>query len=418
MHDATRPTDPSPAPTAPSSWELAARPEIAPSVHPVTPPPRSTPGGGAGFDGRTPSRLPAVRAGIVLGCALVVAVGAAVVMGASPSSPDPSTQGGGQPSAAPSAGPNEQGNGKPNPFGGRPFNGMGPFRGLGPFSAILPFVFGTGPSTVPGIGNGPGDGDRFGGIGFGRITVTAISGQQLTLGTDDGWARTITVTSDTKITKGGQPATIGDVHVGDVVRFTEHRNDDGTWTITNLAVVLPQAAGTVTAVGNDTITITGRDGTSQTIHTTSSTTYHRGSSAADRSDVTVGSTIVAAGERGSDGSLTATTVTIVPARVVGTVSAVNGDTLTISRPDGTTMTVHVSSTTTIAVAGVTNATISDVKPGMVVAVEGTQRSDGSLDASAVRGGQPGKIRDHGGNVPKMAPKTAPTPSGGAPGATG
>jgi nucleoside phosphorylase len=130
--------------------------------------------------------------------------------------------------------------------------------------------------------------------------------------------------------------------------------------------------------------------------------------------VTVGSTIVAAGERGSDGSLTATTVTIVPARVIGTVSAVNGDTLTVSRRDGTTMTVHVSSATTIVVAGVTKATISDVKPGMVVVVEGTQRSDGSLDASAVRGGQPGKVRDHAGD----GPKTVPSPSSGAPGATG
>jgi hypothetical protein len=82
------------------------------------------------------------------------------------------------------------------------------------------------------------------------------------------------------------------------------------------------------------------------------------------------------------------------------------------------MTVRVSSSTTIAVAGVSNATISDVKPGMVVAVEGTQRSDGSLDASAVRGGGPGKIREHAGNVPKTAPKTAPSQSSGASGATG
>jgi hypothetical protein len=82
------------------------------------------------------------------------------------------------------------------------------------------------------------------------------------------------------------------------------------------------------------------------------------------------------------------------------------------------MTVHITSTTTIAVAGVTNATISDVKPGMVVVVEGTQRSDGSLDATAVRGGQPGRIRDHAGNAPKTAPKTAPTPSSGASGPTG
>src|SRR5262249_55663144 len=146
-----------------------------------------------------------------------------------------------------------------------------------------------------------------GGVGFSRITVSAISGDQLTLTTDDGWTRTITITSDTKVTKGGQAASAADVHVGDMVRFTEKKNDGGPGTLTTPAVALPRPAGPVTAVRTDTITITGGDGTSQTIHTDGSTTYHRGAAAAIRSDVAVGSTIVAAGQRGSDGSITATT---------------------------------------------------------------------------------------------------------------
>src|SRR5262249_43928149 len=160
---------------------------------------------------------------------------------------------------------------------------------------------------------------------------------------------------------------LADVKVGDMVRFAEKKNDDGTWTITALAVVLPQTAGTVTAVGGDTITITGKDGTSQTIHTTNATTYHRGNAGGSRSDVTVGSIIVATGERGSDGSLTATNVTILPARAFGTVASVSGDTITVTRPDGTKMTIHVSSNTTIRVAGVDQAGIGDVKPGMAIA---------------------------------------------------
>jgi hypothetical protein len=401
MHDSSRPTDTSPAPTA---WELAGRP--AAMTSPLRSVARSTPPTepAAAFGGRTPGRGSAVRAGIVLGSALVLAVGTAVVMGASPGSPAPSNQGGASPSAAPSAAPNRDGNGRRGPSANGPFGGFGPF-------GLLPVPFGAGPgngSSIPGFGRGPGRFGHFGGIGFGEITVTAISGDELSLKTADGWTRTITVTQDTKITKGGQPATLADVKVGDTVRFAETKNDDGTWTITALAVVLAQTAGTVTAVGNDSITITGRDGTSQTIHTTEATTYHRGDVGGSRSDVTVGSIIVATGERGSDGSLTAASVIVIPARVVGTVASVSGDTITVTRPDGTTMTVHVAANTTIRVAGVDGAVIADVKAGMAIAAEGSQRSDGSLDATAIRARQPGGFRGH--DAPKAGHDANPSPS--------
>src|SRR5262249_19847206 len=240
-------------------------------------------------------------------------------------------------------------------------------------------------------------------------TVTAISGHDLSLKTADGWTRTITVTADTKITKGGQPATLADVKVGDTVRFAEKKNNDGTWTITALAVVLPQSAGTVTAVGSDSITTTGKDGTSQTIRTTNATTYHRGDADGSRSDVTVGSIIVATGERGSDGSLTATSVFVLPARVAGTVASVSGDTITVTRRDGTTMTIHVASDTRIRVAGVDQATIADVKPGMAIAVARSRRADGSLDATAVRAGQPGNLRGPD-KPPTAGPNAKPSPS--------
>ena len=212
MHDETQPLDPVPATPAPS-----------------------TPGAPASFHGRTPGRGAAIRAGLVVGCALVVAVGTAVVMGASPA-PNGSSSGA-QPSAA--AG---------DPSTGRPER------------------------DHAGIGKA----DRLGGRGFGRITITAISGSSVSLATEDGWTRTITVTADTAITKGGAKAALTDLKVGDTVRIGQKRNDDGTWTVTALAAVLPQTAGTVTAVGADTITITGRDGAAQTIHTTGATTYQRG----------------------------------------------------------------------------------------------------------------------------------------------
>ena len=368
MHDETHPfeSDPVPPPTT----------EAQPSVKT--------------FRGGTPGRSSAIRAGLVVGSALVVVVGVAVAMGASPA---PGSAGA-QPSAAagnPGDG-NENGNGRGNGFGHDGFGG----------------IFGFGPGGPAGGLEGD-KGDRIGGRGFGPITITAISGSSVSLKTDDGWTRTITVTGDTAITMGGAKAALGDLKVGDTVRLGQKRNADGTWTVTALAVVLPKTAGTVTAVGSDTITITGRDGTAQTIRTTGGTTYHKGRADGTRADVTVGSQIVAVGERGTDGSITATSIQVFLPRVAGTVTAVTADSLTITRRDGTTLTIHVGSGTSIGVAGVDKATIADVKTGMVVVVEGSQRADGSLDATALRAGHLGKVR---GDLkgPNNAPDASAAPS--------
>jgi hypothetical protein len=355
--------------------------------------------GPAAFTGRTPGRGAAVRGGVVAGAVLVVAVGAAVVLAASPSS-TPSSGAGAQPSAATGQGAPEHGNGRGPAWKG-PF-GLG---GPGGPSAIGPFG-GFGPGLGIGRDGLGGPGER---LAFGGITVTAVSGSDISLKTADGWTRTITVTSSTTITKGGQPATIADVKVGDTVRFAEQRNTDGSFSITKLAVVLPETAGTVTAVGTDSITITRRDGTTETVGTTASTTYRLGGAAGSRSDLKVGSLIAAVGERGSDGRITATTVQITLPRVLGTVTAVGSDSLTLRRPDGTTVTVHVGSGTTIAVRGAPSAKLSDIKVGMVAAVKGTQRSDGSLDASAIQAGQLGKVRPEKPARP-AAPNASSSPS--------
>src|SRR5439155_1217477 len=124
------------------------------------------------FSGRTPSRSSALRAGIVVGGALIVAVGAAVVMAASPG---PSTSGAGaQPSAATSTPGNGSSNG--NGFGHGGFGGFGPGKGGRP------------------------------GFAFRRITGAAILGSNLSLTTEGGWTRTNAGTSGTPGQEGGPPA--------------------------------------------------------------------------------------------------------------------------------------------------------------------------------------------------------------------
>jgi Domain of unknown function (DUF5666) len=157
-------------------------------------------------------------------------------------------------------------------------------------------------------------GDRdFGGpgglIGLRQITISTISGSDLTVTTTDGWTRTINVGATTTITRAGQTIGVGDLKVGDAIRFQQQPNADGTFTITAIEVVLP--------------------------------------------------------------------------RVTGQVSATTSDTITIQRQDGTTMTIHIGSDTTYRVPGIDNATLSDIKPGMVILAQGTQNADGSLQAVAV-----------------------------------
>ena len=256
------------------------------------------------------SRTHSARVGIVAGAAFLFVVGAAAAMGASPS----------------------------------------PSTGADPASSEAPSSTAPDASTTPGTSLPKADRHRLGDIGrafggFGRfgfrdITITAINGSDLSLRTDDGWTRTITVTSTTTITKGGATVTVGDLAVGDQIAFAQDRADDGTYSVTAIKVILPTTVGEVTAI--------------------------------------------------------------------------DGDTITVTQPGGTTATIHVDGDTTYQVNGATGA-LSDIKVGSIIAAEGTQRTDGSLDAAAVRAGDRG-IRGEGfpghGHGPKD-PNASPAPTSGA-----
>jgi hypothetical protein len=298
-----------------------------------------------GFSDRI-SRPNRLRIGALLGASLAIIVVAAVTMGASPS----------------------------------------PSLGAGASNAPTASGVPVAPDKIP----GPGDGlfGRGGGKlgGLHGITISAISGSTITLKTEDGWTRTITVSSSTTITKGGQAIAVGDLAVGDAIAFRQTRASDGTWTVTAIAVLEPTVAGIVTAVTADSITVAGRDGASTTIATTGSTIYRLGRAAATRADVTVGAAILARGTKTSTGAFTATSVTIKLPQVVGTVTAKTASTITVARRDGTSVTINVDADTTYRVAGNANASLADVAVGMRIAAVGPRNADGSFDAIEVRAG--------------------------------
>jgi hypothetical protein len=239
------------------------------------------------------------------------------------------------------------------------------------------------------------------GFGGGSITITAINGSNLSLKTDDGWTRTITVTADTKITKAGTAIALGDLEVGDHIRFGQKKNDDGTYTVTAIAVPVDQTSGEVTAISGNTLTIKKRNGETQAVTLTGDTKYRVGGAAGAKSDVTVGSKVQVAGEA-SGTSFTALSVNVRPTLVGGEVTAKTSNSITIKRKDGTSVTIHVSADTKYGIRGTKDGGLADIKVGDTVWAAGTNRTDGSLDATGVaKGFGFGRGKgDHRGDAPK------------------
>lgn len=268
-----------------------------------------------------------------------------------------------------------------------------------------------------------------GGRGYGEITITKVDGTKLSLETENGWTRTIDAAGAT-VTEGGETVALSTLAVGDQIVFRETRNDDGTYTITAIVVVQPTVAGMVKAVDGSTVTVTDFDGATKKVVLTDATTYMLGRTSATKAAVVAGVRILAEGTLGSDGTLTASSVVVEPARAGGTVKEKSSSSITLTQRDGSTIVVKVTSATTYAVEGVASATLADIAVGAQVMASGTSNTDGSLTATSVQAraagmdGGPGMGggwgRGHGpggdgfpgwGPGQDGSPDASPTPSG-------
>jgi hypothetical protein len=166
-------------------------------------------------------------------------------------------------------------------------------------------------STTPSLaGGGPGfPGGRGGpGLRFGAIEITAIAGSNLSLETEDGWTRTITVDDGTTYSRAGEDIGLGDLAVGDTIGFRQTLEDDGTWTIDSIVVILPHVGGEVTAIAGSTITVERRDGTTATVTVDADTTIRVNREDATLADIEVGMFLVAEGTETGDAAIDAARV--------------------------------------------------------------------------------------------------------------
>ncbi|MFN8630009.1 MAG: DUF5666 domain-containing protein [Chloroflexota bacterium] len=240
------------------------------------------------------------------------------------------------------------------------------------------FGFGFGPSVPGRVG--------FGGRGsfLGAVSVTAVDGASVSLESANGWKRTIDTTGVT-ITRAGVTITAADLKAGDKVSISESRNKDGSFTVKGIAVALEQAGGTITKLEAGKITVERGKATS-TITTGGATVYRRDGQAITRDDLAVGQKISAAGTKASDGSLAAEAIDVQPDVVMGTVTKIDGSTLTISTPGGGSATVKLTAKTSIKVQGKDTATAADITTKSMVVAQGVKGADGVLIADSVRAG--------------------------------
>ena len=120
-------------------------------------------------------------------------------------------------------------------------------------------------------------------------------------------------------------------------------------------------------------------------------------------------------QRADDGTFSVTAIVVVLPTVVGEVTRVDGNTITVTQRGGTTATIHVDGDTTYRVNGAAGS-LSDIKVGSIIVAEGTQRTDGSLDAARVGTGLRSAGRGPGfphGRDGQKQPNASPSPSSGA-----
>ncbi len=147
------------------------------------------------------------------------------------------------------------------------------------------------------------------------VEVTAVDGANVTLQTDDGWTRTVD-TTNVAITLDADTLAASDLKAGDRVQVIQVRNANDTYTITGLALVLPEAMGTVGDVTDTGFTITEPDGTTTPVVITDETRWPAmgmggmpgGAPATGLDRLKDGDVVHVRGTQAEDGTITATEV--------------------------------------------------------------------------------------------------------------
>jgi hypothetical protein len=194
----------------------------------------------------------------------------------------------------------------------------------------------------------------------------------------DGTASTVTIDANTTYHKAGKQITLADLKAGDKLAI---HTAQGATTASRVEVVLNHAGGTLSAVDGNNLTVTNKAGSTSKVVVNSQTTYTRLGQTAALSDLTTGATIRVEGTLGTDNVITALRVSIELPGAGGSVTKVDGSTLTVTDRGGT-KTIITDASTKFLKAGQA-ATLADITAGSKVRANGVLNADGSLKAEQV-----------------------------------
>lgn len=214
------------------------------------------------------------------------------------------------------------------------------------------------------------------------LTVSSVSNGVIVAKDPSGASVTIKTTTTTTYTRAGKTVTASAIASGEHIHVRGARNSDGSISATQVDIVLPGYFGAVTAVGSNTITVQDRNG-SHIINISSSTTIESAGQTISLSGVKVGDRVAAEGSLNSDGSLNAEAIHVSLPQAGGQITKISGNTITVKDPRGSTHTIVVSSATKFY-SGATQTQLSALKTGEFIMAEGSQTSNGTLNAVEVR----------------------------------
>jgi uncharacterized protein DUF5666 len=140
---------------------------------------------------------------------------------------------------------------------------------------------------------------------------------------------------------------------------------------------------TIASINGTKVGLKTADGWTRTIDVAGDTKIFLGKDVGKVSDLSVGQEIRLRQKRNADGSFSVVSLTVPAARAGGEVTAVNGNTITIKRRDGSTTTLTVNGSTVFKQGGAA-ASKADVKIGSIIAAEGKPGSSDAFTATTVR----------------------------------
>jgi hypothetical protein len=160
-------------------------------------------------------------------------------------------------------------------------------------------------------------------------TLSASDGNTLTLKQGDVIVIQATVNANTVYTKAGKTISLSDLKIGQLLSVRETTASDGTTSISAVEVMLNHTQGTIRALDSTGLTLTKPDNSTIKVSLSSATSYQDLGKTISLSDLKTGVKVEVAGTLNSDGSLSAEVINVEHDRLSGTITVINGSTLTI-----------------------------------------------------------------------------------------